>query len=232
MSNESRFAHPLVETANIGNLGSWSAELRAVLKQVPTSHVLLMLDDFFLRKAVNQLQIERCFQGLIERDGNMLRLHPHPGADIRLPGESLFGLVAKGAPYRVSAQSAIWRKPALEALLVDGESIWEFECVGSRRSDAYDGFYSVWHPVMPYWHHVVERGKWFRWEAKRFSRMDIGCDFSRRAVMTRSEQFRWFLKKGYYTVYCAVPWRLRRRFRWLHLSSKFKTSSSAPTTHV
>jgi hypothetical protein len=224
MSNEVRFDHPLVETATVGHLGSWSAELRAVLKRVPSCYVLLMLDDFFLRKAVNQTQMESCFQKLVERDGNMLRLHPRPGPDVRLAGEGLLGVVAKGAPYRVSAQSAIWRKSALESLLVDGESIWEFEGFGSRRSDALDGFYAVWHTVMPYWHHVVERGKWFRWEAKRFSRMNIGCDFSRRAVLTRPQQLRWFMKKGIGLAYDAVPWKWRRRFRWLRVLFQSKPS--------
>ena len=58
-------------------------------------------------------------------------------------------MLTKGAPYRTSAQSAIWRKSSLESLLVDGESIWEFEVLGSRRSDALEGFYAVWRPVMP-----------------------------------------------------------------------------------
>ena len=232
MSNEIQFVHSLVETASVGHLGSWSTELRAVLKRVTSSHVLLMLDDFFLRRAVNQAQIERCFRGLAERDGEMLRLLPRPGPDLRLPGEGLFGLVAKGAPYRVSAQSAIWRKSALEALLLDGESIWAFEDLGSRRSDALDGFFAVWRPVMPYWHHVVERGKWFRWEARRFGQMDIGCDFSRRAVMTRPQQFIWCLKKARGLAYDAVPWRWRRRLRWLRFLFQSKPSLPEKPTHV
>jgi hypothetical protein len=222
MSNESQFDHPLVETVCVGQLGSWSSELRAVLSRVPSSHVLLLLDDFFLRTHVNQAQIELCFQELVERNGNMLRLHPRPGPDIRLPDEDLVGLVAVGAPYRVSTQSAIWRKTALESLLVDGESIWEFEALGSRRSDALDGFYAMRKAVMPYRHHVVERGKWFRWEAKRYSQMDIGCDFSRRAVLTRPQQFSWFVKKGIGLAYDTVPWRWRRRLRWLRLFFKSK----------
>lgn len=232
MSNEKQFGHPLVETANVGNLGSWGARLRAVLQRVPCSYVLIMLDDFFLRKNVNQAQIESCFQKLVERDGNMLRLLPRPGPDVRLSGESLFGMVAKGAPYRTSTQSAIWRKSVLESLLVDGESIWEFEGLGSRRSDAFDGFYAMWRPVMPYWHHVVERGKWFRWEARRFSRMNIGCDFSRRAVMTRPQQFVWCVKKAKGLAYDAVPWRWRRRLRWIRFLFDSKASLPEKPGHV
>ncbi len=217
MSNEMKFAHPAVETADVGHLGSWSTELRAVLSRVSSSHVLLMLDDFFLREDVDQSNIERCFQQMVERKGNMLRLLPRPGPDVRLSGERLVGLVPRGAPYRVSAQSAIWRKAALESLLVDGESIWEFECSGSQRSNAWDGFYAVWRPVMPYGHHVIERGRWFRWEARRFSKMNVGCDFSKREVMTRSQQLSWCIKKAIGLACDAVPWRWRRRVRRLRL---------------
>jgi hypothetical protein len=215
MSNEKQFVHPLVETADVGHLGSWSTELRAVLKRISTSHVLLLLDDFFLQAPVNQTEIESCLEKLVERDGNMLRLVPRPGPDIRLPGEELVGSVANGAPYRVSMQSTIWRKSVLESLLVDGESIWEFEGLGSRRSDALEGFYAVKRAVMPYRHHVVERGKWFRWEAKRFSRMDIGCDFSQRAALTRPQQFSWCIRKGIGVASNVLPWRWRRHLRWM-----------------
>lgn len=220
MANDLTFDHPLVETISVGHLGSWSTEMRAVLTRISTSHALVMLDDFFLRSPVNQAQIAACFRHLVERDGNMLRLIPRPGPDGRLPGNDLVGVVAKGAPYRVSTQSAIWRKSMLESLLVDGESIWEFEGLGSRRSDSYDGYYAVKRSVMPYWHHVVERGKWFRWEARRFGRMNIGCDFSRRAVLSRTEQFGWCLRKARGLAYDAVPWRWRRQLRWLRAMSK------------
>jgi len=220
MSNESRFTHPLVETMCVGHLDSWSSELRAVLRKITSSHVLLLLDDFFLRMPVNQEQIELCFQKLITHNGNMLRLLPRPGPDILLPNEDLIGLLATGAPYRISMQSSIWRKSVLDSLLIDGESIWEFETLGSRRSDALDGLYAVRKAVMPYWHHVVERGKWFRWEAKRFSRMDIGCDFSRRAIMTRPQQFSWYVRKGIGLAYNAIPWKWRRHFRWLRIFQK------------
>ena len=219
-SNEKTFPHPSVDSANVGHLGSWSTELRAVLGRVQSSHVLLMLEDFFLRAAVEQSLVASCFRKLAERDGNMLRLLPRPGPDHRLPGESLFGSVASGAPYRVSMQSSIWRKATLEFLLADGESIWQFEGLGSRRSDPLDGFYAVWRPVMPYRHHVVERGKWFRWEAARFSRMNIGCDFSRRAVLTRPEQLSWCARKVIGLTREAVPWRWRRRLRRLQATLK------------
>jgi hypothetical protein len=220
MSNEQHFRHPSVETANVGHLGSWSTELRAVLGSVHSSHVLLLLEDFFLRRAVDQACVASCFHKLAERDGNMLRLLPRPGPDQRLPGEHLFGSIASSAPYRVSTQSSIWRTSALESLLVDGESIWEFEVLGSRRSDPLQGFYAVWRPLMPYLHHVVERGKWFRWEAARFSKMNIGCDFSRRAVLTRSQQFSWCVRKGIGLARETVPWRWRRRVRTLTTTFK------------
>ena len=91
-------------------------------------------------------------------------------------------------------------------MIKPGESIWEFEMKGSRRSDVYaDGFYGVKRDLFPYRHHVVERGKWFPWEAWSFGRKGIGCDFSRRKVMTFREASRWLTQKGVSLFLEAMP---------------------------
>jgi hypothetical protein len=210
MSNEQVYDDPRVETMAVGQLRSWSTELRAVLTKVTTSHVLLVLEDFFLRSSVNQSLVETCFREMMVRDGNMFRLVRRPGPDRRVSSQRLFGEVDLGAPFRVSTQGAIWRKTALEALLQDGESIWQFEVDGSRRSETQGGYYAVWNDVLTYRHHVVERGRWFRPEARHFGGMGIGCDFSRRPIMTHVDMLRWYKHKIMGDLRSAVPWRWRR----------------------
>jgi hypothetical protein len=112
-----------------------------------------------------------------------------------LPGAD-YGRLEPGTDYRISTQAAFWRKEFLKEMILPGESIWEFEINGSRRSDNYeDGFYGVKRDLLPYGHHVVQRGKWFPWEAWYFGRMDIGCDFSRRAIMPFGVTAEWLLRK-------------------------------------
>jgi hypothetical protein len=65
---------------------------------------------------------------------------------------------------------------------------------------------------MTYDHHVVEKGKWFRNEARRFGRSQIGCDFGKRPIMTRAETLRWRYRMAQSHLLNLLPWRKRRQF--------------------
>lgn len=80
-------------------------------------------------------------------NGGLLRLVPMPGPDIVIE-ESILGIISKEAPYRVSTQGAVWRKDILAALLKKGESAWEFELNGTKRSrNLKSNFYGTTDPV-------------------------------------------------------------------------------------
>jgi hypothetical protein len=210
-SNHQAFEHPRVTTIHPGHGNNWANCVREYLAILDTPYVLLMLEDFFLRKPVETMQVVSCFEAMVKLQGMMLRLVPRPSPDLPVAGLPLIGQIKPGAPYRVSMQATIWHRQTLLDLMREGETIWQFEAQGSRRSDAMGGgFYCVWRPVLPYKHHVVERGKWFRHEARRFERMGIGCDFSRRPIMTRCEMVRWSFYKARSCLLELLPWEQRQ----------------------
>jgi hypothetical protein len=210
-SNQQAFYHPRVTTIHAGHGNNWSSCVREQVLALNTPYVLLMLEDFFLRRPVDSAQVVSCFEALCLLRGEMLRLVRRPAPDLPIAGFPLIGRIKPGAPYRVSMQATIWRRQTLLDLLRAGETIWQFELAGSRRSDHMeDAFYGVWRSVLPYDHHVVERGKWFRQEARRFGRMGIGCDLSRRPVMTRWEMLRWASQKAPSLLLDCLPWEQRQ----------------------
>lgn len=222
-ANDARFDDPRVHLVRVPRGLGWSTEVRRQLETIPHTYVMIVLEDFFWRERTPTAAILDCLTVLERTGGHMLRLVPRPGPDRRIPGETRFGEVTVGAPYRVSTQAALWRRSTLLSLLVDGESAWEFELNASRRSDASaSGFFATWTPLAPYGHHVVERGKWFRHEAKRLRAAGIGCDFETRATMTRLETAAWHVKHVRARVFSVLPaclrepikrvvrWRLRR----------------------
>jgi hypothetical protein len=155
-----------------------------------------MLEDFFLRRPINTTAVLACLTQLMALDGMLMRLEPLPGPDAAVPGETLFGQISPSAPWRVSAQAAIWKRDHLMSILDEEESIWQFEVNGTTRCRSCPfGYYATYDSIMPYDHHVIERGKWFRTEARRYRSEDIGCDFSARQVMTRAEMLRWRFHK-------------------------------------
>jgi hypothetical protein len=215
-SNQQTFEHPCVTTIHAGHRNNWANCVREYLATLDTPYVLLMLEDFFLRRLVNTMQVVSCFEAMVKLQGMMLRLVPRPSPDLPVIGFPLIGQIKPGAPYRVSMQAAIWHRQTLLDLMRAGETIWQFEIHGSRRSESMgERFYGVWRSVLPYDHHVVERGKWFRHEAWRFGRMGVGCDFSRRPIMTRWEMACWIARKVPAVLLELLPWKQRGRL--LHL---------------
>jgi hypothetical protein len=214
-SNQQRFHHPRVHTICTGADPDWSRSVRTALLALETPYVLMSLEDFFLQSPVNTQHVLDCLSAIEKLDGVMLRLIPWPGPDEPLQGYPMLGRCNPGGLYRLSTQTAIWRRDALLELLRDGESAWEFENQGNRRIDARtDGFYCTWKPVMTYRYHVVDRGKWYRHAARKFGAMNIGCDFTRRPIMTPWEEMRWQgLRTRAFLVRPFSRWRALRRHR-------------------
>jgi len=172
----------------------WSSCVLDYLTRIPTDYVLVMLDDFFLRKRVKNAMINRCLAFAQKFDAYQLRLIPRPGPTKKIAGERSIGLLEPGSRYRISAQAAIWNRLALMRLLRPGETAWEFENNAAER--VYSDFtkhYAVWRAVLPYEgflaHHVIEKGRWLPHEKWIFGRQNIGCDFSDRATLGWGQTF-------------------------------------------
>jgi hypothetical protein len=187
-ANRQAYDDPRVTTLRYEAGTAWGSQIRAHLGELGTTYVLLVLEDFFWRRPTPTDEVLARLADLRATCGDMLRLVDRPPPDRPVAGHPAIGEIDAHASFRVSTQATLWRREALLALLREGESIWAFEVEGSARSAAQGrGYYATWRQVLPYDYHVVERGKWFRHEARRFGRMDVGCDFSRRAVMSRRE---------------------------------------------
>lgn len=212
-SNFLKYKDSRVKTITIGEDKSWSQGLLDMVSRIDTPFIILMLEDFFLREPVNINDIFMCVEALKNLDGNMLRLVPRPRPYKPVKGYPFLGYIKSTSPFRVSTQGTLWRKSALLSLIKDGESIWEFELNGTERSRDDKGYYCVWKPVLTYEHHVIERGKWFRSEARKFGAMNIGCDFSRRPMMSMKETFIWHIKKLISYPQSLVPWLLRQKIK-------------------
>lgn len=184
-ANQAHYDHPLVRTINAGTDESWSTNLRFFLNQLDSQYVLLVLEDFFL---VNRVPTETVSEHVAKLDalgGTVLRLFPNPPPQAPVQGYAGIGRIHRCAPFRVSAQAAIWRRSALLALVRDGETAWDFERKGTLRSRSRpDGFYCTYKRILPYVH-AVEQGRWLRGAARRFGDADIGCNLEARPVIAR-----------------------------------------------
>jgi len=198
-----------IYSLKLGKDMDWSSLLMKALDKIETEYVLFFLEDFFLRKRVDNELISRLLIDMQDNSFNMLRLVSRPKPDVRLEFFNNLGSIEVNSPYRVSTQAAIWKVDVLRKLIKKGESAWDFEIQGSKRSHQFNKFIGVYSDNLPYRHHVIERGKWFPWEAKYFKRMEIGCDFTKREIMSLSESLLWLSRKLFSYI---TPIRNLRRF--------------------
>jgi len=209
-----------VHTLRAGFNADWSSELRVALGRVQHRYVLLMLEDFFLRRPVRWGAILKALEFLDAHEGHMLRLVPRPKPTLPIVGSTDFGLIELGAPYRVSLQAAIWRRVTLQRLLRPGESVWEFELQGTVRSCAIPGgFVGSWKTLLDYGHHAVERGRWYPVALRRLRASEPDLELGSREVMSWSSQTRHVIIRLRNHALSLLPWRwglsVRRFWRQL-----------------
>jgi hypothetical protein len=194
----------------------WSLCLTEHLEQLRHEWVLLLLDDFFLRRRVSTRAIEHCLDFAVRHQVDCLRLVTRPGPTHQIQGEALVGECAPELRYRVNTQGSIWRRDALLGLLRKGESIWEFEHkAGHRAIEAKLRVCCTRQSVLPYEgffaHHVVEKGRWFPHEKWLFRDPKLGCDFTRRSTLSWRETLLYQTAHGVHRVLRVLPWNFRQR---------------------
>jgi hypothetical protein len=112
-------------------------KLRAGLAAVKTPYVLFMHEDYWIKKPVETKNIQDYVRLMNANQADYIRLIPIPAPDREYPEDSRLGIIDKSADYRVSFMASLWRKSVLDDLLVPGESLWQMESTGSKRSRRY-----------------------------------------------------------------------------------------------
>jgi hypothetical protein len=165
-SNFRTYSDKRVKTITVGKDKDWSSNLGIALQQMPYSHLILLLEDYLLTEPVDTARIRNLVAYMKRKRAGCLRLFSCPGPDVPCTDNLEVGEILKGSGYRLSLQAAIWDKQILLGLLREGETPWELEVKGSRRTDELSvPFLSITKGVRPavsYFCTAVVRGKWLR----------------------------------------------------------------------
>jgi hypothetical protein len=217
LSNHLQYNHPSVTTITVGEDIDWSTNLKNAIARLKEKYVFLLFDDAFLSEPIDTKSILTILQWVSETKPSYLRLRAFLKPDKDVNG--IIGLVEKKTVYRTSIYTSIWRKEILDALLVPGESAWDFEIKGSIRSDSYDGFYSTWKDYIPTIHGVI-KAKWDRNALRKMKALGMSIDLSYRSVMTLSETFFLWLRMQRWYLLSLVPSNYRRKVREMFYFNK------------
>ena len=190
-SNHKIYDDQRVETITVGEERDWSSKFRYMLEAIPHPYIFIMMEDYLLTQPVDADWIERLID-YVERKGvGCMRLFPCPGPDIPCQNNPDIGILSKGADYRLSLQAAIWDKEVLLDLLREGESVWELEIKGTKRTNDLDvPFLSVIdNSPIPYICTGVNKGKWVKDAVELCKKEGIEIDFTSRSVQSPVDRF-------------------------------------------
>jgi len=198
-SNQRIYADQRVKTIAVGDDKDWSSGFRKMLEQIPQPYVILLLEDYLLKQRVDGDRIQALAVYMKRKMAGCLRLFPCPGPDVPCNDNIDIGEILKGSDYRLSLQAAIWDKQVLLRLLVAGETPWQLEVRGSKRTDTMEtSFLSVKrnsdnnYPI-PYFCTAVVRGKWVPDAVELCKKEGIDIDLTTRPLQTWYDRLKLFL---------------------------------------
>jgi hypothetical protein len=207
-SNEKVYDDPRVTTLCAGPDKSWADTTRAMVAKVPATNILWFLDDFFLYGKVSNSEIADYYDRFVKLQGNYLRMQRDGGSKLlKRDVDNKLLEIFPGDDYRASLGIAFWRRSTLLDLLKAGESPWEMESCGSRRSDQLNGFYAVREDAFQR-KNGLERGKWLREHLPFYASEGITIPPGH-AVMSRTEHNAKIIKQHLkrYLKRSLVPFR-------------------------
>lgn len=189
-----------------GKDSNWSTSYKKILSQIPEQNIFVWLEDAFVISKINTSVFARCFD-FLKKDGvKHIHFKPNPRPDNAV--DANFGLYQRGMPYRANS-IGFWKKKYLEKVLMDGETGWNFEIMGSYRTSYDDGFYCLLKPAINY-AHLVEKGNWIREGLIYCKKNNIDIDFNKRPVARLSIIN--IIKDQYYKIMLNKPWAIRVKF--------------------
>ena len=155
-------------TIKTGKDIGWGNICLNAVNKIPANRIILFLEDFILKGPANTQEIRRLVKYSHDNDIGCLRLCPCPGPSAVWQDCESLGLIKTNDDYRVSLQTAIWKKSILNKIIHDGDDAWTVETSGiDRAKDIKEPFLSVWRESedipggpIPYVITAVVKGKW------------------------------------------------------------------------
>lgn len=184
----------------------WSTSLKKILSQIPEKNILIWPDDAFIVSPVQNKQVKKCIDFLIKKKAKNIHCRPPPAGD-SITHTSFIGKIQKGTPYRVNLEG-LWNKEYLQKVLIEGESPWNFEIMGSYRTSYEDGFYSVHKPLFDFLH-LVEKGRFIRDHVNYCQKQGIRFDLKKRKMLSLVYNFYSSLIRSYVDFIFSIDWRIR-----------------------
>ena len=199
ISNYKTFSSPRVQTLQVGKDRGWASGILTTLEKIPEDYVLYLQEDYLLCGRPDTDRIHSLISYMIHSSAGYLRLYPVLGPSRPTSDNPDVGIIDKGASYRTSLQVAVWKKSVLKMIVREGETVWDFECLGSIRSNALDcpflcvtryesldgDINGISNLPLPYYATAIIKGRWLPGAIGLCRREGISIDLAYQKVWSK-----------------------------------------------
>lgn len=165
-------------------LHQWTKGVREVLEQIDDEHIMLMMDDIFIRKPVDTKRIEQADRCL---KGNIALMNFEKSFDGWDEPTEISGWKKRrhNSQWEVSIMCGLWDRKKLMRVLDLDSSPWDVEYM--QRNAGYDYYINSGDYIID-WNYRqgrpsgISRGKWQRECIQFFEDEGIEVDYSKRGI--------------------------------------------------
>lgn len=163
-------------------LERWTERIRKTLNDIDDEQILIIMDDYFIRKQVDVERIEYLSKQL---KGNIAVFYFEKSFDENDTETNIVGMKKRqhGSAYEVAINCGLWQKDKLIDVLERNTDPWDIELNQDNKGYDYyinSGDYIIdWGYVTYIWTGIC-RGKWCRNVVPFFEQEGIKIDYERR----------------------------------------------------
>jgi hypothetical protein len=178
LTQQKTYEQSRVKVINCPNLvnQSWSTRIKAGLREIGHEYVLLFTEDLLCTSPCSAADWRCLSDFAVVQNATCIRLCPSPPPHRR--SSEVFSTLYAHELHRVSLQTSLWKRSRLLELIIDGETPWEFEVNGSRRSGFDQGYFCANYPLLNYLE-VIGRGRITRKGARLIRAAGLGAHLTR-----------------------------------------------------
>ena len=163
-------------------LNIWTKRIRETLQEIDDNQILIMIDDCFIREAVDTKRIEYASKNL---KGNIAMFNFEKSFDSNDEKTALDGFKKRqhNASYEVSIMCGLWDKEKLMKVIKEDSNPWEVE--GKQNNCGYDYYINSGDYIINWGYETfiytgICKGKWCRNIVPFFEQEGIEIDYNKR----------------------------------------------------
>lgn len=163
----------------------WTIRVFETIKDLPCKHILLMVDDLFIREKVDNKFISSLCRYV---EGNVASLNFEFSFDKEdIPYDNIVMVRNPKGKFKLSCMCQLWRKKKMLKLFSKPYDPWTFEKKNNAMHYAYliskNGDFLNWGKPKIGWQWGIVRGKWTKENKEFFDKESIKIDYSKRGFI-------------------------------------------------